>query len=52
MLTSTRRTALATLATLSALLSAAAPAQAAFQLNNVGLQCSESLVTQEGDALC
>lgn len=45
-----RRTALATLATLSALLGATAPAHAAFQLNNVGLQCSESLVIQEGDA--
>lgn len=33
-----------------AVLACAAPAHAAFQLNNVGLQCSESLVIQEGDA--
>ncbi|TDP82883.1 hypothetical protein EV672_10570 [Aquabacterium commune] len=40
----------AALASFTALSTVATPAQAAFQLSNVGLQCSESLVVQEGDA--
>jgi len=40
----------AALASFITLSTVATPAQAAFQLNNVGLQCSESLVVQEGDA--
>lgn len=40
----------AALASFITLSTVATPARAAFQLNNVGLQCSESLVVQEGDA--
>ncbi|WP_290904565.1 hypothetical protein [Aquabacterium sp.] len=40
----------AALASFTALSTVATPAQAAFQLSNVGLQCSDSLVVQEGDA--
>ena len=40
----------AALTTFTALSTVATPAQAAFQLSNVGLQCSDSLVVQEGDA--
>ena len=40
----------AALASFITLSTVAKPAQAAFQISNVGLQCSESLVVQEGDA--
>ena len=40
----------AALASFITLSTVATPARAAFQLNNVGLQCSDSLVVQEGDA--
>jgi hypothetical protein len=40
----------AALTAFTALSTVATPAQAAFQLSNVGLQCSDSLVVQEGDA--
>lgn len=40
----------AALASFITLSTVATPARAAFQLKNVGLQCSESLVVQEGDA--
>ena len=40
----------AALTAFTALSTVATPARAAFQLSNVGLQCSDSLVVQEGDA--
>lgn len=44
------RTALALAALAFTLGTGSTPAQAAFQLNHIGLQCSDSLVVQEGDA--
>ena len=41
----------AALASFITLSTVATPARAAFQLSNVGLQCSESLVVQEGLSL-
>ncbi len=46
----TTRAALIALTSLAALSTFSTPAQAAFQLSNVSLQCSGNLVLQEGDA--